>query len=69
MTKIQSRKASGTMETCVNVAVVSFFVTVLENRKKIWFVEVAVVFLYLMLLKNHSHSYFCVNIRFCSIKI
>ena len=40
MTKIRSRKASGTMETYVNFADVSFFVTVLENRKKIWFVEV-----------------------------
>ena len=38
MTKILSRKANGTMETYVNFA--RFFVTVLENRKKLCFVEV-----------------------------
>ena len=42
MIKIQSGKARGAMETCVNFAHISFFVTVLEKAKKLWFVAVVV---------------------------
>ena len=50
-----------------------FFVTVLENRKKLWFVEVdrcvsCSVFID-KAAKNHSDSNFCLNKQFCSIKI